>query len=213
MDTIDTTPTDFRGATPQNHLAQYVGMLVIGLIIGAGASFAFLKASPVATGNDSYQAGFDAAKKLVLDSSMGGMFQTPDDVRVLQGTVTAISGNQLTLHTQSINPFDDPALADRTVLINASTTVVKLAQKDPKTFQAEMSAFMKATQSGTPQTAPPPQPFTHVPATIADIAVGNVVTISAADNVKTAKSFTASQIQIQQETLPASAPTTASPNQ
>ncbi len=212
MDTIDTTPTDFRGVTPQNHLAQYVGMLVIGLIIGAGASFAFLKSSPT-TGNDSYQAGFDAAKQLVLDSSLGGMFKTPDDIRSLSGTVTAISGNQLTLHTQSTNPFDDPALADRTVLINASTTVVKLAQKDPKTFQTEMNAFMKATQSGTSQPATPPEPFTRVPATVADIAVGNVVTVSAADNVKTAKSFTASQIQIQQETLPASAPTTASPNQ
>lgn len=191
----NTMPNDFRADAPHHHSGQYIGLLVIGILLGAGASFAYFKWA----GNASYQAGFDAAKKLVEHSSLGGMLQTPSDVRVLSGVVSAVSGNQFTLHTQLTDPFADPALVDRTVLISPSTTIVKLVQKDPKVFQSEMDAFIKANQakSGSTQTGTPPSPFSRIPATSADIAVNAVVTVVAAENINTAGSFTASQIQIQ----------------
>ena len=107
-----------------SHTAQYFGAVVIGLLIGAGASFVFLRQAPVGTEN-TYQAGFDAAKKLVLASTMGNILRTPDDVRSLSGSVIAVNGNSITIHTQSPNPFDDPALADRIIIVTKDTKITK----------------------------------------------------------------------------------------
>ncbi|MBI5400894.1 MAG: hypothetical protein HZB12_02175 [Candidatus Yonathbacteria bacterium] len=181
-----------------SHTTQYVGAVIIGILVGAGASFAYFKQAPASSEN-TYQAGFDAAKKRVLESQMGMMLRTSDDIRVLSGTVTAVNGNRITLHTQSANPFDDdPSLSTRTVLITSETKIVKLSQKDPKEMQAEMTAFMKNMQTikgGTP--AMPPEPFTRASATATDIAVGISLNITATENIKTAKEFTTSEIQIQ----------------
>ncbi|MHB0865946.1 MAG: hypothetical protein ACYC1Y_03550 [Minisyncoccota bacterium] len=194
--------------TSSSPIVRPIGTLAIGLIVGAiiGVFVApYLSLGPRANTDNTYQAGFDAAKKLVENSSIGGALQSPDDIRTLSGIVAVVNGNQFTLHVRSTNPFDDPSLSDRTVLIGATTTVIRLVPKDPKVFQAEMSAFVKTTQSpgSTTQKITPPDPFTRIPATVAEIAVGGSVTVFAAENVKTLKEFSASQVQIEgMATLP-----------
>lgn len=182
-----------------SHATQYLGAIIVGIIIGAGVSFVYFKQAPVDSSN-TYQAGFDAARKLVTESPMGMVFRIPDDIRTLSGTVTAVSGNQITIHTESINPFDDPKLADRTVFITGDTKITKISQGDPKVFQAEMEAFMKTMQSGkrTGGTLPPtpPQP-TSTTVLASSVVVGNTLTATAVENIKTSKEFTASEIQIQ----------------
>lgn len=183
-----------------SHKTQYIGVLIIGILVGGGASFAyFKKASAPAGGENTYQAGFDAAKKRVLESPTGMMFRTPDDVRAVSGTVTAINGDRITLHTQSTNPFDDPSLADRTVLVTSDTKIIKISQADPKIFQAQMEAFMKTIQSGkrTGSTPPPtpPQP-TRTTVDAKSVIVGSTLTVTAGANIKTSKEFTASEVQV-----------------
>lgn len=182
-----------------SHTTQYIGAVIIGIIIGAGASFVYFKQAPVTTGENTYQAGYDAAKKRALESQLGGMFRTPDDIRTLSGSVTDVSGNRVTIHTTSINPFEDPMLDDRTITVTADTKIFKLTQKDPKTFQAEMDAFMKKMQSAKIGSSPatPPSPSTKTTADIASITVGATLTVTAVENIKTAKEFSASEIQIQ----------------
>lgn len=177
------------------HTTQYIGALIVGIIIGGGASFAYFSK----TVGTAYQTGFDAAKNRVLGSPMGMMLRSPDDIHSLSGTVTAVSGNSVTIHTQSAYPFDDPSLDDRTVLVTAETKVFKLSQKDPKAMQAEMDAFMKTMQSGKLASQPtmPPEPFTRISATVADIAVGDTLSVTTVENIKATKTFSASEIQIQ----------------
>lgn len=175
-----------RCARPVTYFSIGVLLLLAGAVIGAFVMQYF------SSGNSStsYQAGFDAAKTLVENSSVGGMFKTPDDVRILSGTVSAISGNQLTLHTNVVNPFDDPALADRTVLMNASTTVVRLIQ--------EVSAQQPTTKDTANESGPsvPIVSFATTTASASDIGVGDAVTVIASENVKTLKEFSAASIQI-----------------
>lgn len=151
--------------------------------------------SPLSNTQKGYQNGFNAAKTLVASSSVGGFFQTPADVRTLSGTVTAISGNRITFHVQSSNPFDDPSLANRTAIVDASTTVIRLAQKDPVVYQAEMDAFTKAQKTAT-TTGILPTPTVVASAQASDIKIGDMINVLTLVNVKTLGEFTVRAIQI-----------------
>ena len=168
-------------------LVSSAALLIVGAIVGAYADSYFSVAKTTAA----YQSGFDAAKTLVLNSSVGNFFKTPDDVRLLQGTITAIDGNRVTFHVNSMNPFDDPTLADRTALLGASIVITKILPKDPKTYQAELANFTKA-----PQGATSPVPFTTVAANVANLGVGTTISVTASENIKTLHEFPAVAIQI-----------------
>lgn len=180
-----------------SHTTQYIGAVIIGIVVGVGASFIYFRQAPVASSN-TYQAGFEAAKNRVLESSMGMMFRTQDDIRTLSGAVTAVNGNQIIIHTESTNPFDDPSLADRTVLITNSTKITRISQSDTAAFQAEMEAFMKQMQSGKGAGGTPPQPSEPIRTTVStsSIVVGDTLTVTATENIKSSEKFTASEIQI-----------------
>lgn len=169
-------------------------------MFGTGVTFAYLKQASKNEGTNTYQAGFDAARKLVEESGVGAMFQTSPDIRMVAGTVTKVEGNIISVDIQSVNPFDDGAFTKRTVTITKDTKIVALTQKDPKVMQSEMEAFTKAMQTGKgiAQPATPPEPFTRTPATVADIKVSSFVTVTATENIKTVKEFSASGIEIQQ---------------
>lgn len=171
-----------------------IGLLLVGAIIGAVVD-PYL---PVSLSNTQkgYQSGFNAARTLVENSSVGKFLATPDDVHTLTGAVTAVSGNRVTIHLQSANPFDDPTLADRTIIVDASTTVTKLIPVDPKVLQAEMSNFIATTQGTTTSTKEPPASFTATDASVASIEVGDSINVSAPENIKSMKEFTASSITI-----------------
>ncbi len=170
----------------------------IAFLIGAFAvAFAdpYLPAS-ISNAKKGYQAGFDAAKTLVENSSLGSFFQTPADVRMLSGTVTAINGNRITFHIQSTNPFDDPTLADRVASIDASTAITMQTRKDQKTYQAGISALVQVHTVAASTTAAIISPFVTTSASISDIKVGTSVNVSAAENIRSLGEFTASAIQI-----------------
>ena len=152
-----------------------------------------------------YQAGFATAKDLVENSNLGELIRTPDDIRTISGTVTAVNDTRITLSVVSRNPFD---LAARTILVASSTEITKLVQKDPEAFQSEMDAFIKATRSGTKnaQTVPPPELFTLSAADLASINVGDVLIVTALENIKSVKEFTAHLIQVQVLSMPSATP-------
>ncbi|KKT08282.1 MAG: hypothetical protein UV86_C0020G0003 [Candidatus Nomurabacteria bacterium GW2011_GWB1_43_20] len=61
-----------------------------------------------------------------------------------------------------------------------------------------MEEFMKRVQSGESMTqaVAAPEPFTRTKVSIPDITVGDIVNVTATENIKTIKEFTASEIQI-----------------
>lgn len=180
------------------HTNQYLAMLMLGILLGASASFIYFR-QELSKGETAYQSGFEAAKKLVVESPLGGMFRIPDDVRVLSGTVTAINGNRVTFHLQTSSPFEDQTLNNRTILVASSTTLSKLMQKDQKEIQAEMEKLIKASPSktsGTSTSPVMPSAFTTATASIKDIVVGDSITVITSANVKTLKEFPAQEIKI-----------------
>lgn len=180
-----------------SHTKEYIVAIFVGVLIGACATFFYLKQTPAGTEN-TYQAGFDAARKLVEESSVGPMLQAAADMRAVSGTVTLISGNRITIHTQSMDPFIDPSLLDRTVIVSGDTNIIRLSPKDQKVMQVEMEEFMKRVQSGETmtQTVVAPDPFVRVNTSMSDITVGAMINVTTTENIKTVKEFTASEIQI-----------------
>lgn len=177
------------------HTFQYLGMLLVGIIIGAGASFTYSGFSS----KNAYQAGFEDAKKRVTESSFGAMFQANSDIRSLSGEVLAVDGTKIMIRSFSSDPFADPSLNERVVVISESTGVFKQTQKDPKAIQEEMAAFMKSTAGGAlgEQVVNPPMPFVRTPVKTDVISVGSRITVTASENIKSLKEFTAKEIDIQ----------------
>ena len=177
---------------------------MIGLLFGASVVFGYFKfqtnspSNSIPSGENTYQAGFDAARKLAEDSDVGGVFRTPDDVRTIFGVVTAIAGNRITIQTQSRNPFDDPALRDRTILVTTDTKITKTLPGDMEAFQKEMEAFVKKTQEGKGAGLTPPRPPQPIKTAVdvSSIVVGDTLTVTAVENIKNMKEFSAREIQI-----------------
>jgi hypothetical protein len=163
-------------------------LFLFGTAFGATASLYF--------SNNNYQTGFHDAKTLVEKSMIGSAFATPDDVRVFRGMVTAVGENQITLHVQPINPFDDPALADRTILIDTDTSISKMTFKDKETLQSEMAVFQSKLSAGGDAVATSPQPFIFVDAVISDISAGMSVAVASTENVRDRKQFTATEVHL-----------------
>lgn len=185
------------------HTAHYIIVSIVSIALGVLAGWFFtyeyfeVYAPPVHESD--YQAGFDAAKKRVEGSEIGSTFSIPSDIRTLSGVVTVVKGGEILIHTQEANPLE-PWLDDRTILINADTKVFKLSKKDQKTIKSEMDAFMNKMQSSKADLGAmgaSPNPFVSIPVDVSSIAVGDRIDVSAVDNIRTKREFTASEIQIQ----------------
>ncbi|HAT68657.1 MAG: hypothetical protein A2481_04560 [Candidatus Yonathbacteria bacterium RIFOXYC2_FULL_47_9] len=149
-------------------------------------------------GGSQYQAGFDAAKNRILESPAGGALRTPDDIRTLSGIVTAVSGNRITIQTQSIDPFADSELAERTIIVTSNTQIIRISQGDAEAFNAEMEAFMRSLEKGVRDVQPPaPLEPTRTVVEASSILVGDTLTVTASENIKSKKEISASEIQVQ----------------
>ena len=181
--------------TKNQSIASYVAIFIVGLALGVGATYTATKQSLSTGGIDnSYQAGFEAAKQRVLESGAGMILKTPDEIRSLSGTVTEIQGNRITLHVQSVDPFADATLNDRIVTVTGDTKITKLAQKDPQTIRSEAKANAEKIDQNESQKIV--EPFVETDSALSDITVGSDVNVTATDNIKTAKTFTVAEIQI-----------------
>lgn len=178
----------------QSSSSKSILLIVIAFLVGGIVGVAADPYLPVSLSNakKSYTAGFSAARKVVEESRYGNYFRSPDDVRLLSGIATAVNDNRITLRLSSDNPFDDQTLNERSVIITADTKIVKLVAKDSKTFQAELAEFNK-----TPQTGSAPQPFTQVAVGAQDIKTGELLTVTASENVKMMKEFSATEIRVE----------------
>jgi len=162
--------------TPQtnNRTAIFIVILICS-VIGAAASYL------------SYRIGFNNAKDIVQKSSFGSAFRIVEDVRALSGSVIAINGDRLTLRTPSVNPFDLEAITERTVLINSDTQIFTLSGQASKGVPPATTPDATVSPTGG---------FTRVTVEASSIAVNDMVTVIASENVKDRKEFTATSIQL-----------------
>lgn len=184
------------------HTVRYITVFVAGVILGgviAGAASSVYFNRAIASGANTYQAGFDAAKKLVQESEFGGALRSMDDIRAISGVVTDVSGNKIVVDTKSQNPFEDIALSSRTVVAAENTKITKKVYGDVVAFQSAMDAYIKSMRSGkkiTTEVPRIPEP-TYEIISISDIKEGASVVITAEENIKSAAIFNASEIIVQ----------------
>ena len=183
-----------------------LAVLVIGVFIGM--------AIPAGKGGaNTFQAGWDAAKKRLAES--GYAFPVAAEVTTLSGDVTEVKNGSLTMKIRPLEPLADPELDVRTVTFDANTKFYRSEPKDPAVYQKEMEEYGRKMQqlsgkAGTPAPAAaaaagtPPQPTVQKEITAADIQKGNMVIVTAGKNIKEEKTFVATAIVAQTVVSPAS---------
>jgi len=179
----------------------------LGYLIGSA------KVSPtgkLAISANTFQAGWEAAKKRLADSGFAAPMANLE-INNVSGQVTAIQDNAITLKIRPLEPLADPSLDERIVKVDANTKIYTLEQKDQAEYQKEMADFDKKMQEQlknppkpgeTPAAAAgaimPPEFFVKKEASISDIKVGMNINVIAADkDIKNAKQFSAAEINLQ----------------
>ncbi|MFA6414910.1 MAG: hypothetical protein WC217_01315 [Candidatus Paceibacterota bacterium] len=166
-----------------------IGGLVTALIVGGALGYA----------GASYQYGTQ------LDKARAAFPMQPTMLSV-SGTVESVSGSVITLKSPpSSNPFETlPSV--RKVTVTEETRVIRSEEKDPKVWQQEMADYQKLMQKDIPgrvststiaaSLATPPMPFKEVIISFSDLKAGDLIFVTAAEDIKTATSFEATGIRV-----------------
>lgn len=138
----------------------------------------------------SWQMGYSAnLQKLVFTSQS----QLPKETKSIVGKIVTITDTTLTIFTT------DSTGSTRNAFTNAATVFERITRKDRKTFRNDMLAFSKkikiATTSDTSSKFP--LPFTLQKISFADLHVGDIVAVTAADSILSESTFTATRVSVQ----------------
>ena len=199
-------------ALSDNHNGKEIKKYIL-IIIAVAVVAGFVGFSIGASRGSGVVTTSDAALRAQIERAKQ-FFPQISDVRAISGTVTEIRGNLLVLKADPLmNPFDE-APETRIVMITDATTIIKQISKDPDKFQRELEAYQsKLTETPSEDFTPLPSPFTEETLLLSDIAVGNRVSVEAAENIKTAEQFTAVRIVLQESfAIPPPPPTSLNQN-
>lgn len=136
--------------------------------------------------------------------------QPPGGIRAFGGTVETISDSGFTLKLSPYDPFASKGPSVRNVSVDERTVIERLIQKDNATIQKEQAAFMeKLSASGgknpdVPLT--PPEPFIRERIALTNLRAGDLVLVSASEDISTAKKFVAARVSLQPRVNAPSAP-------
>lgn len=156
---------------------------------------------------NTFQAGWDAAKARLKQSSYGIAIPDGMEIKNVSGTIQKIAGNKLTVKIiNSLDPLSDPDLDTRIITVDANTKISLAVQKDPVQWQKEMQDFQDKIQQQPTQTDPaqaptpilPPIPFDTKDIKVADLKENQQVSVTANEDIKDKKEFTAVQIDAQE---------------
>src|SRR3989344_4662746 len=137
----------------------------------------------------------------------------PGGIRAFGGTVENVSDSGFTLRLSTYDPFASEGPSLRNVTVNTETVLERLIQKDNATIKKEQTAFMEkisaggaapagaqgSASGGENQSEPltPPEPFIREKISLNDIKAGDMVLVSAGEDIGTAKQFTATRVSLQ----------------
>ncbi len=170
---------------------------IIFFVFGYAFSFLF-KIESLGISNNSYQAGWDAAKNRLL----GGGFYVPlAEVKVLSGEIKDINDDKITFKIHPLEPLADPSLDERIAVVNSITKIYKMEPKTQKDYMTGIDAYNKARKAGKLVDFPLMYDKIEIPAS--DLKTGQKINVSADENIIEAKQFIALEIIVNSSTLPA----------
>jgi len=177
-----------------------VVVFILGILVGALVFKGSMKTSEGIKTDNTFQAGWDAAKKRLSESErFGSMAVGPTDVRSLSGVVQLVEGNKISIKISPLEPLADPNL-DIRIVVAASTTITRNVPRDAATVQKEMDAFLKSMEKpllpGKEKPQPPVSTIKEI-GKVSDIKVGDTLVVIAGENIKESKEFNVISIDIQ----------------
>jgi hypothetical protein len=153
---------------------------------------------------NTYQAGWEAAKQRLADSGFSSVMEGME-FRLISGEVlkTEAARGRISISINPLEPLADPELDTRIIIVDSNTKIIKLAEKDMAEYEKEMAEFDK--QMGEQMAGPdpmvelpmPPEFYTRESADISSIVAGQMITVSAGEDIKEKKEFKATEITIQ----------------
>jgi len=182
---------------------QLIIIILVALIFfGLGYAVSFLKNRAPVNNNDTYKAGWDAARAKLIES---GLTKTDFELRQLPGEIVEINGDKITLKVKSnVDPLADQSLGTRIIVVDSATKIYSLEAKDPKKYEAEIKAYNKLPQDKRP--AEFPNDFKKTEISLSDLPIGRMILVSAENDIKEAKEFKATQIDYTKPATPIAAP-------
>jgi hypothetical protein len=126
--------------------------------------------------------------------------QVIEESGVINGTLVAIDGQELTIDAQmpTLNPLQAPITNRKIVKLINDTTITKRTSKPADEIQKSQEAFIQelikstATTTSTPSVTPPTT-YTDAPATVAELTTGSMLTVN---TVKEGNTYIATAIAI-----------------
>ncbi len=156
--------------------------------------------------DNSFQAGWDAAKARLSQSPAGMAIPTNAEIKSVNGAIQKIDGNKLTVKINPLEPLADPNLDTRIVVVDSSAKIILDVPKDQAQLEKEMKEFQDKMKQPSAQTDPsqpavpimPPTSFTSKDISLSDLKVNQYISVTANENIKDKKEFTATQIEAQE---------------
>ncbi|MFH1255015.1 MAG: hypothetical protein V1667_00880 [bacterium] len=177
-----------------------------------GLGFYFDRA-PVAVkkGDNTFQAGWQAAKDRLKQSSFMPMMNENMEISSVSGEVKEVQDNQISIKINPLEPLADPELDNRIIELDNNTKIYQLSQKDQAQYQKESEDFEQKMKQQMekmvkPEEMPavsanpitPPDMFVKKEIKAQDIAIGSQANVIAVEkDIKNAKKFIAAEITIQ----------------
>ena len=179
---------------------QTITTIIIIALIFFGIGFAF--ANYYKSGDNTYQAGWEAAKQRLMET---GYAPTMEDMEItfVNGVVQEVKDNKIYLKIQPLTPLDDPELDNRIIETDDNTKVYQLVEKDTDQYQKESNEFNQTMQEQMnnletiAEPIMPPEPFIKQEINLDKIQVGQQITVIAEQDIKEIKQFNAVEIIVQ----------------
>lgn len=188
-----------------------ISSILIANIIGLGIGIKICSVNNISgqnikSNNDTYQAGWNAAKARLSQSPMGMAVPAGIEIKNVSGTIEKIDGNKLTIKIIPLEPLADPDLDTRIITTDSNTKITLAVQRDQAEFQKEMQAFqdkmMNAQEQVDPNQVPtpimPPMAYENKDISLSELKEKQQVLITANENIKDKKEFMATQIDAQE---------------
>ena len=180
--------------------------IVIGIIVAVvcftlGFVIAQMSKIGISLGENTFQAGWDAAKQRLADSGFGGA-TTGMEIKNITGEIQSLNGNIIDLKIHPLEPLADPKLDSRSVAVNSDTKIYELDPKDSVTYQKEMDVYNKKLQEQTKNPSAEFQPlvfpefFIKKEIQLSDLKVGQQIMVATNKDVKDVQAFNAIEIDL-----------------
>ena len=112
--------------------------IIIIVLVSFGLGFYLNDYYKSVTNDNTFQAGWDAAKQRLEETGFFPTMEEDTEVAFVNGEIKEIKDNKISLEIYPLEPLADPELDNRIVEVDENTKIYQLVEKDQAEYQKEM---------------------------------------------------------------------------